>query len=138
MFDVWKNTIAAYSSHFGEGEDMEMEWYKEAEDQKQVAVHVHCSMDHAIQDTRVGHTRGLPEAADGPEGVGMGRLMLVEFGTEVEADDVQDHDYMGEGHENRHELVAAQMADNKVFGDEDQFVYCWVFDFGFPLKGNCC
>lgn len=51
------NTIAAYSSHFGE-EDMamEMEWYKEAGAQMRVVVLVHYSMGHAIQDMRVGHS----------------------------------------------------------------------------------
>lgn len=118
--DVWMNTIAAYSNHFGEVEDMVMEWYKEAEEQNQVAVLVHCSMDHAIQDMLVGHTRGLPVAADEPEGVGMGHLTSAECGMEVEAGDVQDHHKEGgDGH--REELVAAQLADNKVFGDEDLF-----------------
>lgn len=115
------NIIAAYSSHFGEAEDMAMEWYKEAGDQNQVAALVDCSMDHAIQDMLVGHTHGLPVVADEPEGVGMGHLMLVECGMEVEAGDVQDH-HMGEGHDgHREELVAAQLADSKVFGDEYQF-----------------
>lgn len=114
-----------------------MEWYKEAEDQKQVVVvvHVHCSMDHAIQDTQVGRNHGLRVVADGPEGVGTGKLMLVEFGMEVEVDDVKGH--MGEEGDHMKELVAAQMADSKVFVDEDLFVY-WIFDFGFPLKGSCC
>ncbi len=83
------NTIAAYSSHFGE-EDMEMEWYKEAGVQMQVAVLVHYSMDHAIQDMQVGHSHDLLVAGDVPEEVGMEHLMFVECGTEVEAD-VKEH-----------------------------------------------
>jgi hypothetical protein len=122
---------------------MAMVWYKEVEDQKEEVVvvgvvSVHCSMDHAIRDTQVGHNHGLVEAAaaDGPEGVGTEKMMLVEFGMEVEADDVQSH--MGEGPDHRQELVAAQVAaDNKVLVDEDLFVY-WIFDFGFPLKGSYC
>lgn len=135
------NTIAAYSSHFGEAEGMEMEWYKEAEEQNQVVVLVHCSMDHAIRDMLVGHTHGLAVADDEPERVGMAQLMMVECGMEVEADDaVQDH-HMGEGDDgHRWELVAAQLAaaDNKVFGDEEDLFVYWIFDFGFPLKGSCC
>lgn len=45
--------------------EMEMEWCKEAEDELQVAGLVHCNMDHATQDTLVGHTRGLLAAAVG-------------------------------------------------------------------------
>lgn len=118
-----------------------MEWYKEAEEQNQVVVLVHCSMDHAIRDMLVGHTHGLAVADDEPERVGMAQLMMVECGMEVEADDVvQDH-HMGEGDDgHRWELVAAQLAaaDNKVFGDEEDLFVYWIFDFGFPLKGSCC
>lgn len=127
MYITYKIAIAAYNNHFGEVEDMEMEWYKEAGDQKPVVVHVvvvvcvHHSMDHAIQGMQVGHTHGLPVAADGPEGVGKRQLMLVEFGMEV-ADDVVDHMGEGDEHEHRQELVAAQIADNKVFEDENLFV----------------
>lgn len=141
--DAWKYTIVVYNSHLGEVEDMEMEWYKEAEDQNQAVVVVvvvgvcaHCSIDHAIRDMQADHNHGLVvAAADGPEEVGMGQLLLGESGMEEEADDVTNH--MEEEGDHRKELVAAQIADNKVFGDEDLFVYL-VFDFDFPLEGSCC
>lgn len=114
-----------------------MEWYKEAAAQNQVAVLAHYSKDHAILDMLAGHTHGFPVAAGEPERVGMEQLMMVECGMEVEADDVQDH-HIGEVHDDhREQLVAAQLADNKVLVDEDLFVY-WLFDFGFPLMGSCC
>lgn len=100
-----------------------------------VGVGAHCSIDHAIRDTQVVHNHGLVVAADGPEEVGMGKLMMVEFGMEEEADDVTNHMEVGGDH--KKELVAAQIADSKVFGDEDLFVYL-VFDFGFPPEGSCC
>ena len=80
---------------------------------------VHYSMDHAIQDTEVGHNHGLLVAADGTE-VGMEQLMSVECGMEAETDVLQDH--MEEGDVHRQEHLAAQVADNKVFGDADLFV----------------
>lgn len=64
-------TIVAYSSHFDEEEDMELEWYKEDEEQIQAVVHGHCSMGLATQDRQVGHTRGLQVAAVGHEEVDM-------------------------------------------------------------------
>ncbi|WVY98054.1 hypothetical protein V8G54_030205 [Vigna mungo] len=116
---------------------MEMELYKEVVAQSQVAVLVYYSRDHAILDMLAGHTHGFPVAAGEPEGVGMEQLMMVECGMEVEADGAQDH-HMGEVHDgHREQLVAAQLADNKVLVAEDLFVY-WLFDFGFQLMGSCC
>lgn len=108
--------------------------------QSQVAVLVYYSTDHAILDMLAGHTHGFPVvvAAGEPDGVGMEQLMMVECGMEVEADDgVQEH-HTGKVHDgHREQLVAAQLADNKVLADEDLFVH-WLFDFGFQLMGSCC
>ncbi|KAL1341545.1 hypothetical protein AAHE18_09G095000 [Arachis hypogaea] len=87
---------------------------------------------HAIQDMQVGHTLLVP--ADEPDGVGMERQMLVECGMEVEADALLNH--MREGDVCRKKPEAAQVVDNKVFGDEDLFVVYWVFGFGFQLVGS--
>jgi len=85
-----------------------------------------------------GHSHDLAVAAGEPEGVGMEQLMMVECGMEVEADDVQEH-HMGEVHDgHREQLVAAQLADNKVAVDEEDLFVYWLFDFGFPLMGSCC
>jgi hypothetical protein len=59
-------TIVAYSNHFGE-EDMDLEWYKEAEEEIQAVVHEHCSMGLATPDKQVGRTRGLQVTAVGHE-----------------------------------------------------------------------
>lgn len=127
-------TIAAYNSHFGEEEDKDLEWYKEAADQMLVVVRVHYNMEPAILDMQVGHTRGLPVAAGGTEKMGMEQLLWVECGKEEEAD-AQNH--MGEEGDHSHPLVAAPVTDNKVFGDDDPFVEDWTFEFGVPLKGSC-
>lgn len=130
--DSWINTIAAYSIHLDEVEGMEMERYMEAWEQNQVAELAHYSMDHAIQDMQVGHTLLVP--ADEPDGVGMEGQMLVECGMEVEADALLNH--TREGAVRRKKPEAAQVVDNKVFGDEDLFVVYWVFGFGFQLVGS--
>ena len=130
--DSWINTIAAYSIHLDEVEGMEMERYMEAWEQNQVAELAHYSMDHAIQDMQVGHTLLVP--ADEPDGVGMERQKLVECGMEAEADALLNH--MREGDVRRKKPEAAQVVDNKVFGDEDLFVVYWVFGFGFQLVGS--
>ncbi|XLS94132.1 hypothetical protein HN51_070140 [Arachis hypogaea] len=46
--------------------------------------------------------------------------------------------YMREGDVRRKKPEAAQVVDNKVFGDEDLFVMYWVFGFGFQLSLLCC
>lgn len=72
--------IVAYSSHFGEEEDRELESYKEAEEKIQVVEREHCSMGLATLDKQVGHTHGLQVAAVGPEEVDMERQKQVELG----------------------------------------------------------
>lgn len=37
---------------------MDLEWYKEVEEEIQVAVQGHCNMAHATLDRQVGHTHG--------------------------------------------------------------------------------
>lgn len=63
------NTIVAYNSHFGEDENMDLDWCKEAADQMLVVVvHVHYNTGLANPDMQVGHNHGLPPvAADGLE-----------------------------------------------------------------------
>lgn len=124
------HTIAAYSSHFGEV-DMDLEWYKEAEEQKKVVENGHYSMDHAIQDRRVGHNHGLV-ADEGPEG-DMERLVGAECGTEKVVE-VQNH-MERIGH--TWLLVAVQVvvvADN--IRSEGEYLAGMISETGVPSEGS--
>ncbi|KAA8524708.1 hypothetical protein F0562_011131 [Nyssa sinensis] len=62
---------------------MEMEKCKVAEEQIQVAEHVHYNMGPATQDKQIGHTRGLPLAVGGAVEVGREDYLQLAHGKEV-------------------------------------------------------
>ena len=131
--------IIAYNSHFG-GDDTDLEWYMEVEDETQIALQGHYNMAHATQDRQVGRIHGRLVHVVGHVGEDKEHRLMGEHGKEM----VAVGQYMGE-EDDHTPALAAQEAYNKWFAVKDGIcseillvaVY-WILDFdvAVQLKGT--